>query len=126
MENLDIQVAACLAAEADAVPGRVNMEWASGALENYVVLMYEIGAVCKDYIYSARSGDAEMIRARAANSIVELSDIVCQALLAFSKVKLLTNSLKDLTVEEFILDGLERQQYRMGEVKAKMIDYGVK
>jgi len=123
MENLDIQVAACLTAEADAVPDRVSMEWASGAIENYIVLMYEIGSACKDYIYSARSGDIEIIRARAANSIVELSDVVCQALLAFSKIKLLTNSLKDMTVGEFILDGLERQQYRMSEIKAKKINY---
>lgn len=122
--GLDVEVAKCLIAEADAIPDRANMEWASGALENYVVLMYEIGSACKDYIYSARSGDAETIRARAANAVVELSDVVCQALIAFSKIKLLTNSLKNLTVEEFIRDGLERQQERMAEVKARSINYG--
>ena len=124
MSDLDKELEKCLEAEADAIPDRV-LSPADGVGENLIVLGYEYGAVCKDYIYSARSEDEDIVRARAANSITELQDVVCQSLIAFAKLRKLTNSMAGMTVEEFILDGLDRQQYRMSEVKAKVINLKV-
>ncbi len=122
MVDLNKELEKCLEAEADAVPERV-LSPHDGAGENIIILGYEYGAVCKDYIYTARSEDDEIIRARAANSITELQDVVCQSLIIFAKLRKLTNSMKDMTVKEFIYDGLDRQQFRMDEIKTKQTDY---
>ena len=122
MVDLDKELEACCVAEADAVPDRA-LTPIEGVGENLIVLGYEYGAVCKDYIYNARAKDEDILRAKAANSITELQDVTCQALIAFAKLRKLTESMKDMTIEQFIYDGLERQQYRMSEIKAKKINY---
>lgn len=120
--DLDAELEKCLAAEREAIPDRV-LSPIDGEGENLIILAYELGAACKDYIYSARSEDEDVRKARAANSITELQDVVCQALIAFAKLKKLTTSMQGQNVEQFIFDGLDRQQYRMGEVKSKRINY---
>lgn len=92
--------------------------------DNLIVLGYEYGYVCKDHIYSQASDDPDVHKARAANSITELQDVVTQALIMFRKLRKGTE-LENMTVEQFILDGLHRQQYRMKEVKEKKINYGL-
>lgn len=120
--DLDTELQMCLMMEKDAIPERV-LTPIDGVGENLIVLGYEVGAVDKDYIYSCRSEDDETRRARAANAITELQDVVCQALVAFAKFKKTTHSMYTMTVDEFIRDGLERQQERMREVKSKVIDF---
>lgn len=110
MNNLDKELNKCLEIEADAVPVQ-----AESIGENLLILGYEFGAVCEDYIHITHSKDEDTVRARAANSIVELSDLVTQALISFAKLKKRTRSLSNMTVEEFIVDGLERQQHHMRE-----------
>ena len=122
MRDLDTELLMCLNAEVQAIPDRV-LTPIDGVGENLIVLGYEVGAVDKDYIYSARSEDDETRRARAANAIVELSDVVCQALICFAKFKKRTRSMADMTVDQFIRDGLERQRERMAEVRDKIIDF---
>src|SRR3989304_7622739 len=112
MSELDNQLQKCLDAEKDAMPDRV-MTFADGVGENLIVLGYESGAVCKDYIYTCRSQDDKVVRGRTANAIVELSDVICQSLIIFAKLRNITNSMADMTVEQLIADGLERQQERM-------------
>jgi hypothetical protein len=120
--NLDQELQKCIEIEEEAIPDRTLTPW-DGAGENLIVLMYELGSASKDYIYSARSEDEEIVRARAANSITELQDVVCQALIAFAKLRKLTKSMASMTVEEFVFDGLDRQQYRMIEIIKKQINY---
>ena len=119
--NLDKELDKCLGAETDAIPDRV-LTPQDGVGENLIVLAYELGAVCKNFIYSARSEDEITVRARAVSSITDLQDVVCQSLIAFAKLRKLTTTMTTMTVEEFIYDGLDRQQYRMMEIQEKMID----
>lgn len=119
--NLDLELKRCIGAESTAIPDRV-MTPIDGVGENLIVMGYEYGAVCKDYIYNARSEDEDVMRARCANAIVECEDIICQALIAVAKLAKQTKSYADFTVEQIVHEGLERQQYRMQEIREKQID----
>lgn len=119
--NLDSELQKCLEAENLAIPDRV-LTPIDGVGENLIVMGYEFGAVCKDFIYNARAEDSDVMRARCANSIVELEDVICQALICIYKMAKQTNSYADFTVEQVVFEGLERQQYRMEEIKNKSID----
>lgn len=120
--DLNKELDKCLMAEESAIPDRV-LTPLDGLGENLIVLMYEVGAVCKDYAYNARAEDSDVLRARAANSITELQDVVCQSLIAFAKLRKRTRSMFNTTVEQFVYDGLDRQQHRMLEIVEKQTDF---
>jgi hypothetical protein len=117
MNLIERELGKSIAAEREALPDRLLSAF-DGVGENLIIIMYELGSVARGYVFTANKKlmPEDELASEAANSITELQDVVTQSLVAFRKLRKLTNNMKDMTVEEFIIDGLQRQQVRMNEV----------
>lgn len=108
--DLNNKVTACLGAELHAFKDKRPV------IENIVVCLYELGRVARSLIYSHGSIEKKELSSFCAEMCNELADVICQSLVMYMKLKGYTKGFNDISCEELIDIGLERQQERMGEV----------
>ena len=93
-----------------------------GIPETVNVMLYELGMVSKNLIYSEVPGISEEDkRGYQANALLELTDLLCQAGILRLKILMVSPHLayQPQNLDELANDGYERQIERMQEIQEK-------
>jgi hypothetical protein len=83
-----------------------------------MIASYELGNASKDLIYACGDSGKD-VAIHHTLACTELGDLICQALIAFGKLRLHSKTYKDMSPEDFILEGMHRQQEHMEGLQKK-------
>ena len=110
--NIDYEVKKCIELETENFGKRP-------VAENIIVCLYELGRVARNEIFAGGVLEQKDISIYAGEMCGELADVILQSLVMFYKLRGLSKTFKDMILHELIYVGIEKQQERMAEVKAR-------